>query len=91
MNYRAVCYFKALPAGIALARLESEAVETATRADQLLDLLVELPGVDGGHVEQHVPGIGWVLADDAQNAIDGHNRSEWDRVIDPADAPLLVG
>lgn len=70
------CYFKGniRRCGIASVRLESEAVDTAGRADALLDELTELPGVEGGHVEQHVPGIGWVNADDADNALHGLHR-----------------
>ncbi len=58
---------------VGVERGEPEAV-------QLLDLLVALPGMNGGgHIEQHVPGIGWVNADDAETAVICHNRQVADR------------
>lgn len=43
-------------------------------ADKYLDLLIESPLFEGGHIETYVNGIGWVVDSDYQkellNAID---------------------
>ena len=64
--YRAVVYYagqRATEDGVALM---SAPLETAEAANRLLLELQELPGVTGGLVEAKVPGVGWVLIDEAE-------------------------
>lgn len=49
-------------------RLTTSAVETQAEADTLLSEMQAI-GTSGGDLEQHVPGIGWVLADEAETAV----------------------
>ncbi len=47
--------------------LTSETRDTHAEADELFDQLRATTGqITGGHVEQHVPGIGWVIADEVE-------------------------
>lgn len=39
-------------------------------AGQILDQLLSLPCITGGHLERHEQGIGWVLADDDANEVE---------------------
>lgn len=43
--------------------MASQAFATYEAADALLQELIEKDGFTGGHVEQKVEGIGWVLED----------------------------
>ena len=58
MKFRAHCY---LHVGINTVRLTSEAIDTEAMANTVLEKMLAMPGVSGGDLETHVPGIGWVL------------------------------
>lgn len=45
-------------------RVTTAPVDTYETASELLDLLLAKPGFNGGDIEQEVPGIGWVVADE---------------------------
>lgn len=44
---------------------------TYDKANEILDLLLTLPGVTGGHIEEQVQGAGWVVFQD-----DGYTEEE---------------
>lgn len=46
--------------------LRSETFQDQSLCQIALDDLLAVPGFTGGHVEQHVPGMGWCLADEAE-------------------------
>ena len=75
MEFRAYCY---LQVGSNRVRLTSEAVDTEAAADTLFDAMIALPGVTGGDLETHVPGIGWVMGGttEAESAVLIARRSE---------------
>lgn len=76
--FRAYCYLSTGFAefGLGLTRLTSEPTETQETADRVLAQLQTLPGVSGGSIEQNVPGIGWVLAEEVESAVIGLRRAE---------------
>ena len=64
--FRAYCYMTVCERSV---RLTSEALPEQYDADSvLLSMQTRLPNVTGGGVEQNVPGIGWVLAEEAETA-----------------------
>ena len=83
MSFRACSYFH--PVGVPIEKatgFRSERVDTHEEADDLLEALLALPGkfFVGGHVEQHVPGVGWVLVDEVESTIICKRRAEADLV-----------
>ncbi len=63
--FRAYSYLTLDDGGI--HRLNGPEVETYEQADAIFTGMVEKLN-NGGGIEQHVPGIGWVLADDVETA-----------------------
>lgn len=57
-------------------RLTSESYPDYDTADAVLHSMVHLPDVTGGDIEQHVPGIGWVIAEDVESAVICARRNE---------------
>ncbi len=65
--FRAYCYMTVCERSV---RLTSEALQEQYDADSvLLSMQTRLPNVTGGGIEQNVPGIGWVLAEEAETAV----------------------
>jgi len=62
--YRAIIYKNSRSAGPNTKRQVSEYVTTPEAADDLLTQGVR-PGIDGGHIEERVPGIGWTVYEGA--------------------------
>ena len=75
--FRAYCYLSTGFAefGLGLTRLTAEPCETQETADRVLAQLQTFPGVSGGSIEQNVPGIGWVLAEEVESAVIGARRA----------------
>lgn len=49
--------------------LTTSAYSNSITANNVLDtLLKQIAGATGGHIEQKIPGIGWVLEDEVETA-----------------------
>ena len=70
MGYRATAYLVGTP--IMSAPVSERSVATA-----ILDRMLAMPGVSGGYVSEHVPGIGWCLATDDDDSETVGERGVW--------------
>lgn len=66
--FRVKFYFKVSHFADDTVTMTTETRDTQAEADALFSQLQTAMGhsLTGGHVEQHVPGIGWVLADEVE-------------------------
>ena len=90
--YRAYCYYnpKTPNAPETAIALRSEKYDTPEKANAALESLLAITGMTGGGIEQHVPGIGWVLADEVETTVYLHRLHQSDRETDVVDALAAV-
>ncbi len=62
--FRAYCYFNPPLSDVSIALSTSE-YASLEEADAALGALLKVPGMTGGGLETKIPGIGWVLSDEA--------------------------
>lgn len=74
--FRFYCYFNKHNDATAAIALRSERFNDRGLCQIALDDVLAAPGMTGGGIEQHVPGIGWVLADDVETAVICNRRNE---------------
>lgn len=77
--FRFYAYFSKHNDPLTAIALHSERFNDRGPCQIALDDLLTVPGITGGGIEQHVPGIGWVLADDVETATICRNRQLSDR------------
>lgn len=85
--YRAVVY--CLLNGESI-RLNSQSTYEIEEANTRLDALLALPGFTGGHVEVHVPNIGWVIEDEVESILYLYRMRESDRELNGVDVQRAV-
>lgn len=80
-QFRAVVYFQVSEtvSGTGSVTLKSESFPDQAGANAVLESLLKLPGVTGGGLEVKVPGIGWVVEDEAQAACDRAKEAQWEQ------------
>lgn len=86
MQYRVVIHVTVHGRQITLT---SDPIESIDEADQTLDAIKSGLQFDisryndvratGGDIQQHVPGVGWVLEDEAESTAILHRQAESDR------------
>jgi len=74
-NYRAYCYFR----GIGLGPAEAIRIDSARlplqHAIDLLSVLSTSGDYQGGGIEHHLPGLGWVICEDETEC---HDQDEYE-------------
>ena len=72
--FRFYAYYSKTNDPTASTALRSERFTDQAECQGMLDHMLAVEGFTGGGIEQHVAGIGWVLADELDTAIIAKDR-----------------